>query len=116
MALRYWVGGSGTWDATATIHWSDTSGGAAGFSAPTSVDDVYLDANSGAAGTIVIVNSGRTVKSLTCTGYIGQLTGGMNVAGNLTFGSGMILAGGQTSWVMTATGTITTAGKNFPRL
>lgn len=51
MANRYWVGGSGTWDASSTANWSTTSGGAAGASAPTSVDAVFIDANSG-AGTI----------------------------------------------------------------
>lgn len=47
MANRYWVGGAGTWDTTSTTHWSDTSGGPSGFSAPTISDDVFFDANSG---------------------------------------------------------------------
>jgi hypothetical protein len=46
MADRYWVGGSGNWDATDTTNWSDTSGGAGGFSAPTDLDSVIFDANS----------------------------------------------------------------------
>jgi hypothetical protein len=46
MATRYWVGGTGNWNATSTTNWSDTSGGASGASAPTSVDDVIFDANS----------------------------------------------------------------------
>lgn len=46
MANRYWVGGTGTWDATSTANWAATSGGAAGASAPTAVDNVFFDANS----------------------------------------------------------------------
>jgi hypothetical protein len=46
MATRYWVGGSGNWDATSTTNWAATSGGASGASAPTAVDDVIFDANS----------------------------------------------------------------------
>lgn len=44
MANRYWVGGSGNFNDTA--HWSASSGGASGASAPTSVDDAFFDANS----------------------------------------------------------------------
>lgn len=48
MANKYWVGGAGTWDVSTTTNWSDTSGGAGGAVAPTNVDDVFFDANSGA--------------------------------------------------------------------
>lgn len=47
MANRFWVGGSGTWDASSTANWSATTGGAAGASAPTSSDAVIFDASSG---------------------------------------------------------------------
>lgn len=43
---RYWVGGTGYWDATTTTHWSATSGGAGGASVPTSTDDVIFDLHS----------------------------------------------------------------------
>jgi hypothetical protein len=46
MADRYWVGGTGTWDATSTTNWATSSGGAGGASAPTSADNVIFDANS----------------------------------------------------------------------
>lgn len=59
MATRYWVGGSGNWDATSTTNWAATSGGASGASAPTSVDDVIFDANS---------NTGTTAFAVTVTG------------------------------------------------
>lgn len=43
MANRYWVGGSGTWDTTSTTHWSTSSGGLSGASAPTTSDSVFFD-------------------------------------------------------------------------
>jgi hypothetical protein len=54
MAIRYWVGGSGTWDASSTTHWSTSSGGASGASAPVAIDTVYVDANSGTSFTITL--------------------------------------------------------------
>ena len=59
MATRYWVGGSGNWDATTTTNWDTTSGGAGGASAPTSTDDVVFDANS---------NTGTSAFTVTVTG------------------------------------------------
>ena len=53
MANRYWVGGTGTWNAASTANWSATSGGASGASAPTSADIVFIDASSG-SGTITL--------------------------------------------------------------
>jgi hypothetical protein len=46
MADRYWVGGSGNWNATSTTNWAASSGGASGASAPTSADNVIFDTNS----------------------------------------------------------------------
>ena len=46
MATRYWVGGTGNWDASDTTHWSASSGGAGGESVPTSADDVIFDTSS----------------------------------------------------------------------
>jgi len=43
MALRYWVGGTDTWNNTAGSKWSATSGGAGGASAPTNADDVFFN-------------------------------------------------------------------------
>jgi len=53
MAARFWVGGAGTWDNTSTANWAATTGGAAGASAPTSVDTATFDANSG-TGTVSV--------------------------------------------------------------
>jgi hypothetical protein len=65
MANRYWVGGTGTWNTTATTNWSATSGGASGASAPTAADIALFDANSG-AGTVTI-GENVTVLRLTLT-------------------------------------------------
>ncbi|MCR4307833.1 MAG: hypothetical protein NUV80_04670, partial [Candidatus Berkelbacteria bacterium] len=48
MADRYWVGGAGTWNTT-TTHWSASSGGAAGETAPGSGDNVFFDLHSNEA-------------------------------------------------------------------
>lgn len=65
MANRYWVGGSGTWDATSTANWSETSGGAGGASAPTSLDDVYFDSGSDAGTNFTVtVGTGAVCKTL----------------------------------------------------
>jgi len=51
----YWVGGSGNWSQV-NLHWSSTSGGAPDRSVvPTSLDDVYFDANSGLDASSVII-------------------------------------------------------------
>ena len=63
MANRFWVGGTGTWDAVSTANWSATTGGAGGASAPTTADDVFFDGNSGTAATVSVAAtaSGRAV-------------------------------------------------------
>lgn len=111
MANRYWVGGTGSWSGTNTANWSDTSGGTGGFSVPTSADDVFLDANSG-TGTVTIITSGLSAKSLNCTGYTGTFAGTspFTVAGSVTWGAGMTLAYNG-PLTISATGTYTSNGK-----
>lgn len=88
MANRYWVGGSGSWDASNTANWSASSGGASGASVPVASDDVFIDANSG-TGTVTV--SQANCRNLDFTGYTGTFagTGTLNVYGNLTFSAGM---------------------------
>ena len=116
MADRYWVGGSGTWDTTSTARWSATSGGAAGASAPTSADDVFFDANSGAPLTI---NSGTAATqncrnlSISVSGVTHAGTGGtFSIAGSMTLHSGTTWTrAGGINFTSTASGnTITTNG------
>lgn len=64
MAARFWVGGTGTWDASTTTNWAATSGGGGGQSVPGSGDTVTIDGSSG-SGTIT-VNTNFNIISLTC--------------------------------------------------
>ena len=111
MANRYWVGGTAAWDGTAGTKWALTSGGAGGQAIPTSADDVFLDASSG-ANTVTISTGNTGAKSLTCTGFTGTLAGSANitVSGSVTLASTMTHT---YSGILTinATGTLTTAGK-----
>jgi len=78
---RYWVGGTGTWDATTTTKWSAASGSTGGASVPTSADAVVFDSLSNA-----------TAYTVTCTAT--QLRcGSLNMAGPLT---------GNVTWAGTA--------------
>jgi hypothetical protein len=117
MADRYWVGGTATWNTTASTKWSATSGGAGGASVPTSADDVYFDAASGAVTVTIGANTGA--KSINCTGFTGTLTSGsavtLAVSGSITLVAGMTFSYAGTITV-NATGTITSAGKSFANL
>jgi hypothetical protein len=61
MADRYWVGGSGTWDATTTTNWATSSGGAGGASAPTSADNAYFNGASDTGAPFTVTMSGSPV-------------------------------------------------------
>lgn len=62
---RYWVGGTGTWDASTTTNWSTSSGGAGGASVPTSLDDVVFNTSSSTANAAYTctIGTGATVRS-----------------------------------------------------
>ena len=115
---RYWVNGTGTWNATSTTNWSNTSGGSGGASVPTSADAVVFDAA-----------SDDTNYTVTCTGTLrcGSLTfaapasgvvtwagtGALAVHGNLTLpatGLTRIYNGAITFTGSTTGNTITTNG------
>jgi hypothetical protein len=84
MADRYWVGGTGTWDATSTTNWATSSGGSSGASAPTSADNVIFDAAS---------NTGTNAFTVT----IGGTSASPSVCNDFTTGG----AGGALDGVMT---------------
>ena len=113
---RYWVGGTAAWDGTAGSKWAETSGGAGGFSVPTTADDVFFDAAS--SGTCTISSGNTGAKSINCTGFTGTITGSVVtiiVAGSVTLDSGMTYTHTGTVEI-TGTGTLTTAGKQFSGL
>jgi hypothetical protein len=99
LASRYWVGGTGTWDNLALLKWSTTSGGLGGSAVPTSADDVFFDANSG-ANTVTIGAGTAICSTLTMTGFTGTLAFGTNSID--IAGTGTIYTGATT---FTVTGT-----------
>jgi len=110
MANRYWVGGTAAWDGTAGTKWALTSGGAGGQAVPTSADDVFFSSLS--TGTCTISTGNTGAKSINCTGFTGALAGGtsISVAGSITLSTGMTL-NFFAAFVITGTGTFTSAGK-----
>jgi len=112
---RYWVGGTGTWDATTKTHWSNSSGGATGATVPTSANDAVFNGSSG-AGTAT-VGASNTCANLTMTGYTGTLAGSntLAISGSMTLASGMTLTyTGAITFNSTTSGmTITSAGKTI---
>ena len=100
MADRYWVGGSGTWDATTTTNWSATSGGGGGASVPTAIDAVIVNSASGSP-VITVSGTARPCLSLTTTGATCTIAGsiGITVSGNITLSA-------TTTWSNTDTLTI----------
>lgn len=84
-ASRFWVGGTGTWDASDTTHWAATSNGAGGQSVPGSSDTVTFDAMSG--GGTVTVNTTVTVQQITMGAFTGTLDFSAN-NNNVTLSSG----------------------------
>lgn len=122
MASRYWVSAiSATWDNTAGVKWALTSGGVGGQAVPTSSDNVFFDANSG-ANVITMQGVGITNNCLNfdATGYTGSFNvsgnGGLVIAGSLTLSATQTggFTVGNVSFSSTTTGnTITTNGNTI---
>ncbi len=94
MAARFWVGGTGNWDAATTTHWAASSGGAGGQSVPGASDDVTFDNLSGA----------ETV-TITATQSVLSMTGGTHT-GTLNFNAQTVTTG-TFNWSGTGTRTLT---------
>lgn len=76
MASRYWVGGTGTWNALNVLNWSTTSGGVGGASVPGAADIALIDANSG-TGTVTLAYS-PVIQAFRTAGYAGTFDFGTN--------------------------------------
>lgn len=101
MAARFWVGGTGNWDAADTTHWAATSGGAGGETVPTSSDTVTFDSNSGAGATVTITGATANASSITInkSDLILLHNAGSTVTGTVTLTTGTLNTNGQTcSW------------------
>ena len=85
MANRYWVGGTGTWDASSTSHWSSTTGGSSGASAPVAADSVFFNSNSG-TGTCTTA-SGAVASNVT----LSTSTLGLTLGAPITLGGTFVL-------------------------
>ena len=120
MATRYWVGGTGAWDAT-TTNWSTTSGGAGGASVPTSADDVIFDNLSNATAYTCTLTTLPVCASLTIAG---PASGNITIAGTTTFSiyASCTLSATGITWSNTSvinfwgTGTFTTNGVSLTNL
>lgn len=104
MADRYWVGGSGNWNTTAS--WSASSGGASGASIPTSADNVIFNSASSASDYTVTVNATANCLAFTASA---PASGNMTLAGSSTLNiyDGTTLYSGL---VVSYTGTLTYLG------
>jgi len=115
MADRYWVGGAGTWNAISTANWSTSSNGSSGASAPTAIDDVFIDTSSG-TGTITCTSALATCNNITVTASQAiTLAGTLSlINGNLSYPSGGSFSStAALTFIAIATGkTITTNGKS----
>ena len=99
MADRYWVGGAGTWNTTDTTHWSASSGGGAGASAPTSADNVFFDALSNATAYAVTIGLTAVAANAADISIAGPLVGNVTITSAAT---SVINCYG--SWLNAATG------------
>ena len=99
MANRYWVGGTATWDGTALLKWSTTSGGLGGSAVPTTSDTVFFDANSG-AGTVTLGTTGAC-STINFSGFTGTFAWGTNTI--TVAGSGVTVYTQTTSSTFTGT-------------
>lgn len=107
-ANRFWVGGTGTWDASSTTNWSASTGGASGASAPTTGDNVTFDGSSG-GGTVTVASavSGLSLANFTAGAFTGTIDFAANAPINMTITGAMTLSGTGTRKFLLGTGTFT---------
>lgn len=90
MATRYWVGGTGTWNASNTANWSASSGGAGGASAPVAADTVVFDSNSGTGTCTTASGSTCTTATLDSSTLVLKLGAAHTMSGTFTLTTGTI--------------------------
>lgn len=121
VGVRYWVGGTATWDATAWTKWSTTSGGAGWADVPNQYDDVFFDANSTG---VITVSSSTVVGGFSLANFAGSFYSATPASNTLEiYGSVTLKANTQnqiapTFWQVVrmdgaGTHTITTNGGSF---
>jgi hypothetical protein len=109
MAARFWVLGTGTWDASDTTHWAATSGaGSGGASVPIAGDTVTFDGSSG-GGTVTVNHASLNVSTLTMSAFTGTLDFATN-NNNITITSAFTNNGSGTRTLNMGNGTWTLSG------
>lgn len=116
----YWVGGSGTWDSSATTNWALTSGGTGGAAAPKSSTNVNFDNNSDSAAPFTVtVSTGALCSNFTVSGLDNTMTlagsAALSVYGNFSVPATNFTQSytGTITFAGTSSKTITTNGKSF---
>ncbi len=112
-AVRYWVGGNASWDDLISAKWALTSGGTGGAPVPTALDDVFMNAASGA---VTVTKTGaRECKDLTFTGFTGTFagTGTLTIGGDLVLGSGMTWSSTGVDTMIGTAVSVTSSGKTM---
>lgn len=109
----YWVGNSGNWNDSAK--WSLTSGGVGGQCPPTSIDDVFFDANSFTMTVQTVnINVNAFCKNMSWAGVVNtpRMTGTnrISIAGAMTLSPNMLQTGTATDFSGDVYFTATTAG------
>lgn len=116
-ASRYWVGGTGTWDASSTTHWGSASGTADNASVPGTGDDVIFDSASNATAytmtTSGTLNCANQTMGAPLAGALTWSAGGatLNCYGSVSFAANQVINNSGLSFSMNATSgtkTITT--------
>ena len=117
MADRYWVGGTGNWNASTTTNWSATSGGAGGASVPTSADNVIFNASSDAGSGYTVTITAGVCNDLTMSGLDVATIVSMGVSDSLNIYGSMTLPATNLTWSATNTTDLifaaTTTGKTI---
>lgn len=115
---RYWVGGTASWNGTALLKWSTTSGGIGGAAEPTATDNVCFDSGSGNV-TVTVATSNRPALNIkfdgdgTSTKFVGTFAGsqGLQVSGSVTLASGITWTHtGTFNFISTSAQTLTSNG------
>jgi hypothetical protein len=96
MATYYWVGGSGTWDGSATANWSASSGGAGGSGPPNNTDTVIFDSASGTGTCTTAAGSACATATLNSTTLDLTLGANHTMSGTFTLTLGALSLGTNT--------------------
>ena len=123
MATYYWVGGTGTWNASSTTPWASSSGASGGAGFPTSADDVIFDNNSNVGtGLFTVTATSAVCNNISFGTGASALDGAMtlnitslSIFGNCTLPStNLTVSGSVLTFAATTTGkTITSNGTSF---